>query len=109
MHGDRSSVPSACHQAREQGVLGRLAIKVEGLRIELTSKCFDLLLVNNVGSAGEALPDVEIIEIEPIVVTEFRHGQCLSSSIFRKLPPRPGPPARERHGCLEGTAGHGAV
>jgi len=33
----------------------------------------------DVGSARKALPDVEIIEIERIVVAEFRHGQCLSS------------------------------
>ena len=30
------------------------------LRIELTGKCFDLLLINDVGSARKALPDVEI-------------------------------------------------
>jgi len=53
---------------------------VEGLRIELTGKCFDLLLINDVGSARKALPDVEIIEIEPIVVAEFLHGQFLSSA-----------------------------
>jgi hypothetical protein len=38
----------------------------------------------------KALPDVEIIEIEPIVA-EFLHGQRLSSI---KLPPRPGPSVR---------------
>ena len=31
--------------------LGRLVIEVEGLRIELTGKCFDLLLIDDVGSA----------------------------------------------------------
>jgi hypothetical protein len=73
---------------------------VEELRIELSSKCFDLLLVNNVGSAGEALPDVEIIEIEPIVVAEFRHGQCLSSSCSKSH----GGPGMARR---EGDAGNG--
>jgi len=58
-HGDRGSVPTACRQARKQGVLGSLVIKVEGLRIELTGKCFDLLLINDVGCACEALPDVK--------------------------------------------------
>jgi len=37
---------------------------VKRLRIELTGKCFDLLLINDVGSARKALADVEIIEIE---------------------------------------------
>jgi hypothetical protein len=41
-------------------------------------------------SVLKALPDVEIIEIEPIVA-EFLHGQRLSSI---KLPPRPGPSVR---------------
>jgi hypothetical protein len=31
--------------------LGRLIIEVEGLRIELTGKRFDLLLIDDVGSA----------------------------------------------------------
>jgi hypothetical protein len=79
-HSDRSSVPTACRQAKKEGVLGSLVIKVEGLRIELTGKCFDLLLINDVGSARKALPDVEVIEIEPIVVAEFLHGECLSST-----------------------------
>jgi hypothetical protein len=52
----RMVIAAVCHQARKQGVLGRLVIKVEGLRIELSSKCFDLLLVNNVGAAGPPRP-----------------------------------------------------
>jgi hypothetical protein len=56
---------------------------VEGLRIELTGKCFDLLLINDVGSACEVLPDVEIVEIEPIVAAEFRHDRCLWSGPVR--------------------------
>jgi hypothetical protein len=47
----------------------------QGLRIELTGKCFDLLFINDIGSPHEALPDVEIIEIEPIIAVEFRHGR----------------------------------
>jgi hypothetical protein len=78
-HSDRSRVPTACHQARKQGALSSLDIKVERLRIELTGKSFDLILINDVGSAREALPDLEIIEIEPIVVAEFLHGRCLQS------------------------------
>jgi hypothetical protein len=76
-HGDRSRVPTTCRQARKHGVLGGLVIKVEGLRIELTGKSFDLLLIDDMGSARKALPDLEIIEIEPIVVAEFLHGLCL--------------------------------
>ena len=49
-------------------------IKVEGLRIELTGKRFDLLLIDNVGSARKALSNLEIIKIKPIVAAEFRHG-----------------------------------
>ena len=52
---------------------------MEGLRIELTSKCFDLFLVENVGSARKALPDLKIIEIEPVGVAEFLHDPCLRS------------------------------
>ena len=77
---DRSRVPTACRQARKQCVLGRLVVEVEGLRIELTGESFDLLLINDMGSARKALTDVEIVEIEPIVVAEFLHGQFLSSA-----------------------------
>jgi hypothetical protein len=73
-----ASVPTACHQARKQGPLSSLVIKVERLRIELTGKSFDLILIDDVGSAHEALPDLEVIEIEPIVA-EFLHGRCLRS------------------------------
>jgi hypothetical protein len=76
-HGDRSSVPPACCQARKKGVFGSLIIKVEGLRVELTSKCFDLLLIDNVGSARKTLPDLEIIEIELIAAAVFRHDRSL--------------------------------
>ena len=78
-HGDRSRVPTACRQARKQGAPGHLVIKVEGLRIELTGKCFDLFLVEDVGSARKALPDLKIIEIEPVGVAEFLHDPCLWS------------------------------
>jgi hypothetical protein len=74
-HGDRSSVPSARRQAQKTGVFGSLIIKVERLRVELTSKCFNLLFINNVGSARKALSNLEIIEIEPIAAAEFRHGR----------------------------------
>jgi hypothetical protein len=47
-HGDRSRVPTACRQARKQGAPGHLVIKVEGLRIELTGKSFDLFLIDDV-------------------------------------------------------------
>jgi hypothetical protein len=72
-HGDCSRVPAARSQAGKKGAFGSLIVKVEGLRIELTGKCFDLLLVNSVGSTREALPDVEIIEIEWATVAEFHH------------------------------------
>jgi hypothetical protein len=61
---------------------------VERLRIELAGKCFDLLLVDDVGSARKALPDVEIIEIE-LIVAEF-----LSDSV--NLGSNQGPPATNR-------------
>jgi hypothetical protein len=76
----------------DRGVLGRLVIKVEGLRIELTGKCFYLLLIDDVRSARKALPDLEIIEIEPVIVPEFLHGLCLRAlqvsakpSVFEKI------------------------
>src|SRR5262249_39771204 len=78
-HRHRSRVPTACHQSRKQAALSRLFVKVERLRIELTRKSFDLLLIDDVGSAREALPDSEIIEIEPIVVAGYLHGRCLRS------------------------------
>ena len=79
-------MPTACHQARKQGVLGSPAIKVEGLRIELAGKSFHLLLIDDVGSARKALPDVEIIEIEPVIVAEYLHGRCLRSQQALKCP-----------------------
>jgi hypothetical protein len=51
-------VPSARRQAQKPGVFGSLIIKVKGLRIELTGKCFDLLFINNVGSARKALSNL---------------------------------------------------
>jgi hypothetical protein len=45
---------------------------VEGLRIELTGKCFYLLLIDDVGPARKALPDLEIIEIEPVIVSDTK-------------------------------------
>jgi hypothetical protein len=74
-HSDRSRVPAARRQARKKGAFGSLIIKVEGLRIELTGKCFDLLLINSVGSARKALPNLEIIEIELIAAAVFRHDR----------------------------------
>ena len=62
-HGDRSRVPTACRQPRKQSVLGRFVIKVEGLRIELTGKGFDLLLFDDMGSAHKALSDLEIMRL----------------------------------------------
>src|ERR1700730_12766181 len=86
--GDRSRVPTACCQARKQCVLGRLVVEVEGLRIELTGKSFDLLLIDDMGFARKALPDLEIIEIEPVVVAGILHGLCLRSPCMpsRNLP-----------------------
>jgi hypothetical protein len=43
-------------------------IEVKGLRVELTGKRLDLLLVQHVGAAGKPLPDVEIVEIKAIIV-----------------------------------------
>jgi hypothetical protein len=86
-HSDRSSVPSARRKAQKTGVIGSLIIKVEGLRIELTGKCFDLLLINNVGSARKALSNLEIIEIEPIAAAEFRHGRPNPSYLVIKGSP----------------------
>jgi hypothetical protein len=62
-------VPPARHQAGEQAVLGRVIIKVKGLRIELACKRLDLCRVYDVCFAGEALPHVEVIEIKRIVAT----------------------------------------
>jgi hypothetical protein len=59
---------------------------VEGLRIELTGKSFDLLLIDDVGPARKALPDLEIIEIEPVIVSEYLDGRCLRSQQALKCP-----------------------
>jgi len=59
---------------------------VEGLRIELTGKSFDLLLIDDMGSARKALPDLETIEIEPVIVSEFPHGLCLRALQVLKRP-----------------------
>jgi hypothetical protein len=89
-HGNRSRVPTACRQARKQCVLGRLVVEVEGLRIELTGKSFDLLLINDMGSAGEAPPDVEIIEIDPILTA------TLAMLLLDRAPRQP----RTEHGPI---------
>jgi hypothetical protein len=34
----------------------------------------------------KALPDLEIIEIEPVIVDEFLHGRCLRSQQALKCP-----------------------
>jgi hypothetical protein len=41
---------------------------VKGLRVDLTGKRLDLLLVQRVGAAGKPLPDVEIAETKAIIV-----------------------------------------
>ena len=57
-----------------------------GLRIELTGKCFYLLLIDDVGPARKALPDLEIIEINPVIFSEYLHGRCLRSQQALKCP-----------------------
>ena len=54
--------------------------------IELTRKGFDLLLIDDMGSAGKPLPDLEIIEIEPVTVAAFLHCRCLRSLQALKSP-----------------------
>src|ERR1700730_6964988 len=56
------------------------------LTIELTGKCFDLLLVDDVGSARKALHDLEIIEIEPVVVAVVLHGRVSGPQQALKSP-----------------------
>jgi hypothetical protein len=48
-------------------VPGGLVIEVKRLRVELTCKCFYLRLVNDVRSAGETLPHMQILEKKAIV------------------------------------------
>jgi hypothetical protein len=47
---------------------------------------FDLLLIDDIGSARKALTDLEIIEIEPVIVSEYLHGRCLRSQQALKCP-----------------------
>jgi hypothetical protein len=55
---------------------------VEGLRIELTGKCFYLLLIDDVGPARKALPDLEIIEKCP---SSFHYSENLLIEIQADL------------------------
>jgi hypothetical protein len=55
---------------RPHGAFGDLVIEMEGLRVELGGKRFDLRLVQCMRAAAEPLPDLEIIEIEANVPTE---------------------------------------
>src|ERR1700733_1437653 len=51
---------------------------MEGLRVELSGERFDLLRVETVRAAGEALPDVKIVEIEFAGLVAIRHVRlCL--------------------------------
>src|SRR5262249_31656585 len=63
-HGDRRRMPAARHQAAEQSVLSRLTIEMEGLRVELVRKRFDLRFVNRMRSAGESLSGMKVFEIK---------------------------------------------
>src|SRR5262245_6169663 len=70
-------MPAACRQAGEQRALGGIFILMEGLRIELRGEGFDLSYVDDMRSAGEALADMQIVEIEPPVCGSrvgFGHG-----------------------------------
>src|SRR5882724_1493114 len=75
-HGDRRRVPAARRQAGEQRALRGLVIEVEGLRIELAGEGLDLRRVHRMRSAGEPLPDPEIVEIEAalsVMLVRLRH------------------------------------
>ena len=45
-----------------------------------------VIAADDVSSARKALPDLEIIEIETVVVAEFRHGRCLRFQQVLKSP-----------------------
>ena len=70
-HRDCGGVPVARHQAGEEAILSGVIVEVKGLRIEVACKHLDLCLVNDVCSAGEVLPHLEIIEIERLVATHL--------------------------------------
>ena len=58
-------------------------VEVKGLRIELACKRLDLCRVHDVCLAGEALPHLEVIEIERIVatyLTRYHHDPLLQST-----------------------------
>jgi hypothetical protein len=80
-------IAAVCHplatQAGEQAVIGSVIVEVKGLRIELACKRLDLCRVHDVCFAGEALPHLEVIEIERIVatyLTRYRHDPPLQST-----------------------------
>src|SRR5262245_65174 len=60
-------MPATGREAAEQRALRGRVIEVEGLRVELRGKSFDLRRVDGVRAAAEALPDMKILEVEPIL------------------------------------------
>jgi len=57
-------VPATRRQTREQGSLGSLCVKMKWLRVELARERIDLLLGDHVRVAGEALSNMQIVEVE---------------------------------------------
>jgi hypothetical protein len=78
-------IAAVCHPlaTKPEAVLGSVIVEVKGLRIELACKRLDLYRVHDVCFAGEALPHLEVIEIERIAatyLTRYRHDPLLQST-----------------------------
>ena len=65
-HRDCSGMPATRCQALEQRAFRGFLVRVKGLWVELNRECLDLCFVDCVGCAGKALPDMQIVKIEPV-------------------------------------------
>ncbi len=61
---DRGRAPAAGNKPAEEGVLGRLGIEVERLRIVLAREGLDRRLIERARAGGEGLADAEIVQIQ---------------------------------------------
>jgi hypothetical protein len=59
-------VPAARREPAEQRIPGGLFVEVKRLRVELGREPLDLVRVDPVPIAAEALADVKVVEIEPL-------------------------------------------
>jgi len=67
-------MPAAGGQPLEDGVLCCCLVEMEGLRVELPGEGLDLLGIERMDAAGEALADLDVVEIEALVLTTKPDG-----------------------------------